>query len=271
MIIKSIKIVAIILCTIQMAYAQNSIQSVKDFAEGKYYKNTETGRSIKYGYISSLNTYGITFKDLEGNLSNFMNCSENLSSDEQYMELTYCMSPYGAGTLGTIGVTKNKIVLYGSDGSLTFYLENSNNSSSQNSNNYSKPYKNSVDVNAEFFTIGDLEIKNADYDYVKLSLKQWKDSIDKNIGNNWRLPKKEELMLLHKNKKLLNFPTNLIMSGEYDYLGVDNGKLIVFRMKYKELEKNEDPTDAFTKVRLVRPKTNANIITTVVQPKLKTR
>ena len=252
MIIKSIKLVAIILCTIQMAYAQNYSQNVKDFAEGKYYKNSETGRSIKYGYISSLNTYGITFKDSEGNLANFMNCTEQLSSDEQYMELTYCMDPNSGGTLGKIGVSKNKIVLYGSDGSLTFYLENYNNSSSQNEN-HPNPNNKSVDVNAEFFTIGKLEIKNKDYNYEKLSLIKWKESIDKNIGNNWRLPKKEELMIMYKNKKSLNFPKNLVLSCEFNYLGVDNGKLIVFSMQWGELKTLDSEPD-FIKVRLVRDK-----------------
>lgn len=262
MIIKSIKIVAIIMCIVPMAYAQNYSQSVKDFAEGKYYKNTETGRSIKYGYISSLNTYGVTFKDAQGNLSNFMNCNEQLSSDEQFMELTYCMSPNTGGTLGTIGVSKYKIVL---DGSLTFYIESSNNSSSQNSNNYSKSNNETVDVSAEFFKIGNLEIKNEDYEYEKLSLKQWKDMIDKNIGNNWRLPKKEELMIMYKNKKSLNFPRNRIMGGEFDYLGVDNGQLILFGMYFGELKKIKDVSESFIFVRLVRKKINSNIKKTTLK------
>ena len=265
MIIKSIKIAVIILCMVPMAYAQNYSQSVKDFAEGKYYKNTETGRSIKYGYISSLNTYGITFKDAQGNLSNFMNCNEKLSSDEQYMKLTYCMSPNTGGTLGTIEVLKHKIVLNGSDGSLTFYLESSNNSSSQNSNNYSESNNETVDVNAEFFKIGNLEIKNQDYEYEKLSPKQWKDRIDKNIGNNWRLPKKEELMIMYKNKKSINLPRKRLFTGEFDYIGLENGKLILFSMDLGEFIKFKDNIELFTSVRLVRKKMNSNIKKTTLK------
>ena len=58
---------------IQFNYSQNSNQSVRDFVEEKYFNNQETGRSIKFGYISSLNTYGVTFKDSEVNLAYFMN------------------------------------------------------------------------------------------------------------------------------------------------------------------------------------------------------
>jgi hypothetical protein len=271
MIKKLITTLAIATLISHVSIAQNYSQSVKYFAEGKYYKNSETGRSVKYGYISSLNTYGVTFKDAEGNLSNFMNCTEQLSSDEQYMELTYCMSPNTGGTLSRISVTKSKIVLYGNDGSLTFYLENYNNSKAQNSNNYSKPSYSSVDVNAEFYKIGNLEIKNEDYGYEKLSLKQWKDAIDKNIGNNWRLPTKVELMIMYKNKKSLNFPIKRFMAQEFSYLGVDNGKLIVFGMFYGELDKFERLADSFIKVRLVRVKTNTNLKKTTVKPNVKTK
>ena len=42
-------------------------QGIREYVEGKFYKNQQTGRSIKFGYISSLNTSGITFKDSDGN------------------------------------------------------------------------------------------------------------------------------------------------------------------------------------------------------------
>jgi hypothetical protein len=123
---KKLFIIASLLIVIvqQDIFAQNYQQSVKDFVEGKYFKNQQTGRSIKYGYISSLNTYGLTFKDSEDNLAYFMNCTVRLSRDEQFMELTFCMSPITGGTLGRFGVYKDRIIMYGNDGSLTFYLEN---------------------------------------------------------------------------------------------------------------------------------------------------
>ena len=123
---KKIILIALLLiaCTQQNIFAQNYRQSVKDFVEGKYFKNQQTGRSIKYGYISSLNTYGLTLKDTEGNLAYFMNCTAKLSSDQQYMELTFCMSPVTGGTLGKFGIYKDRMIMYGTDGTLTFYLEN---------------------------------------------------------------------------------------------------------------------------------------------------
>ena len=52
-----------------------------------------------------------------------MNCSERLSSDEQYMELTNCMSPEDGSGIGDIDVYKDRIVINARDGSLTYYLE----------------------------------------------------------------------------------------------------------------------------------------------------
>lgn len=106
------------------SYINNYNQSVKDFIEGKYFRNQETGLRLKYGYISSLNTYGLTFRNSYGNEFYFMNCSDRLSSDEQYMELTNCMSPEDGSGVGRVGVYKDRIIISASDGSLTYYLEN---------------------------------------------------------------------------------------------------------------------------------------------------
>ena len=106
------------------SYNNNYNQSVKDFIEGKYFRNQETGLRLKYGYISSLNTYGLTFRNSYGNEFYFMNCSDRLSSDEQYMELTNCMSPEDGSGIGRVGIYKDRIVISASDGSLTYYLEN---------------------------------------------------------------------------------------------------------------------------------------------------
>ena len=245
MIIRKIKLVAIILFMVQMANAQNYNQSVKDFAEGKYYKNNETGRSIKYGYISSLNTYGVTLKNNQGDLSYFMNCTEELSSDEQYMELTYCMSPNTGGTLGTIVVTKNKIVWKASDGSLTFYLENNN----QTSNNYAKSESKN---RSDSYKIGNIEVGKFDYSYENLTLKEWKDKIaKKNLGSNWRLPSKEELLLMYKNKSALNIHINEF-DQEDSYIGIDNGKIIMISMYNGELDDPARRNKTYIHVRLVR-------------------
>jgi hypothetical protein len=101
----------------------NRSQSVRDFVEGKYFRNSQTGLRVKYGYISSLNTYGITFVNSYENKFYYMNCSERLSSDEQYMELTNCMSPDDGSGIGDIDVYKDRIVINARDGSLTYYIE----------------------------------------------------------------------------------------------------------------------------------------------------
>jgi hypothetical protein len=184
---------------LQYNYAQNYNQSVKDFVEGKYYKNQETGRSIKYGYISSLNTYGLTFKDSEGRLAYFMNCSVELSSDQQYMELTYCMSPATGGTLGKFGVYKDRIVMYGNDGTLRFYPEKeaSYNSSETSSGNSNSEYN----VIGKAKKIGALMIAQFDFPE-KMTKAETLDALE-NLGDGWRLPTKIEASLLFKNKSII--------------------------------------------------------------------
>lgn len=117
-----------LVCFTQNSYSQN----VRDFVEGKYFKNQQTGRSIKFGYITSLNTNVLTFKDSEGNIAYFMNCSIDMSRDEQYMVLTNCMSNVTGGTLGKIVVNKDRLIWNGSEGSLTFYLESQSTYSENN-------------------------------------------------------------------------------------------------------------------------------------------
>ena len=54
-------------------YNRNYSQSVRDFIEGKYFRNLQTGLRIKYGYISLGNTYGLTFTSSYGNEFYFIN------------------------------------------------------------------------------------------------------------------------------------------------------------------------------------------------------
>ena len=105
------------------AQSYNSNQSVEVFAEGRWYYNSETKSKVKYGYISPLNTYGLTLKTSKGNTGYFMNCSINFSSDKQYMELTGCMNPETGGGVGRVGFYKDRIIFSGDDGKLTYYLE----------------------------------------------------------------------------------------------------------------------------------------------------
>ena len=198
-------------------------QSVKELVEGKYFNNQQTGRSIKYGYISSLNTYGVTFKDREGNLANFMNCSIDISRDEQYMVLTFCMSPISGGTLGKIVVYKDRLIWNGDDGSLTFYIENGGSVVDNNipiqkhefssliegGGKYIAPPKKEVVITAlevkriigKPKKIGNLEI--AQFDFSKVM--NYDDAISacEQLGKGWRLPTKDELIVIYKNRAMI--------------------------------------------------------------------
>lgn len=195
----------------QFNYAQNSNQSVRDFIEEKYFSNQETGRSIKFGYISSLNTYGLTFKDSEGNLAYFMNCSVDFSSNIQYMTLTYCMSPVTGDSLGKIGVYKDRMIWYGTDGSLVFNIDSSNTDSANNDNYQNKSSEPIVKAIApksiigKQIIIGKLQVAQHDFPN-KLAYDDAVKECQK-LGKGWRIPTQSEWSILSKNKlKIGGFP-----------------------------------------------------------------
>jgi hypothetical protein len=204
-----------------LSFVHNSYsQNVREFVEGKYFKNQQTGRSIKFGFISSLNTSGLTFKDSEGNIANFVNCRIDMSRDEQYMVLTNCMSNVTGGTLGKIVVYKDRLIWNGSDGSLTFYLENQ---STFNENNVvTKKYEPSSLIEGggglkkDDVIISDLEVKRvigkskkignleiAQFDFSKVMNYKDASSACEQLGNGWRLPTQNELNLIYKNKNII--------------------------------------------------------------------
>ena len=270
---KLIILIFLFLFTQQSNFAQDNQQSVRDFVEGKYFKNHQTGRSIKYGYISSLNTYGLTFKDTEGNLAYFINCTLELSSDEQYMELTFCMSPVTGGTLGRFVVSKDKMTMYGTDGTLTFYLEEhkkalvENNSStarnqtssliegSGNSSSQSKVIV-PVQIIGKAKKIGNLEIAQNDFSWEM----DWDDAKKacERLGEGWRLPTKTELSIIYKNKSLLggfipknNYAHSYWTSTKYNEYSSDYYWYLNF--KNGNLEANDDKS-GWCSVRAVRTK-----------------
>lgn len=245
--------------SIQNSVAQNYQQNVRDFVEGKYFKNQQTGRSIKYGYISSLNTYGLTFKDNEGKTAYFIDCNSSFSSDEQFMELTSCMNPNTGSTLGTFGVYKDRIVMYGNDGKLTFYLEKE---VSVNENNYTPEIKQSssfIDgdggstkkdksvvpslILGNTRKIGKIEIAQNDFAW-EMNFDEAQKVCEK-LGKGWRLPTKDELNIIYKNKLLLRAKVNKYSnapywtstkfneysSDYYWYLNMENGKFEAYTDK----------------------------------------
>jgi len=115
------KIVFILLC---LAYSFNAFSQskIEDYLEGKKFKNSSTGLIIQYGYISSLNTYGIIFTNSYGNKFNYMNCSKQVSSDESYMILTNCMNPESGSGVGTVYAYRTKIIVRASDGQMQYDL-----------------------------------------------------------------------------------------------------------------------------------------------------
>lgn len=82
--------------------------------------------TIQYGYISSLNTYGITFINKYGNKFYFMNCTKQVSSDESYIILTSCINPDDGSGVGTIYAGRSKIIVKASDGQMEYELVRNN-------------------------------------------------------------------------------------------------------------------------------------------------
>ncbi|MFM7645550.1 MAG: hypothetical protein ACKO41_02440 [Sphingomonadales bacterium] len=91
--------------------------------EGKKFKNEQTGLVIQYGYISPLNTYGVTFTNKNGVKFYFMNCDRNVSSDELSMILRSCMNPNDGSGVGTFYVYPKRIIIQASDGRMVYEIE----------------------------------------------------------------------------------------------------------------------------------------------------
>jgi hypothetical protein len=118
------KIIFLLLTSITVFTFEAVGQSrIEMMIEGKSFKNTDTGLSIKYGYISSLNTYGITITNKNGAKFYFMNCDKNVSSDELSMTLRSCMNPYDGSGVGTIYIFPKKVIVQASDGRMVYELE----------------------------------------------------------------------------------------------------------------------------------------------------
>lgn len=120
------KLLFVLICLVY-SFSSFGQSRIEDYLEGKKFKNSSTGLVIQYGYISSLNTYGITFTNSYGNKFYYMNCSKQVSSDETYMILTNCLNPDSGSGVGTIYAYRTKIIVRASDGQMQYDLISSNN------------------------------------------------------------------------------------------------------------------------------------------------
>lgn len=117
---KKILLAFIFLGSLQLSMAQSQIEMM---IEGRKFVNNQTGLVFRYGYISSLNTYGVTISNSNSSGVNYINCSKNVASDESYMILTDCFDPNtGSGGFSRAVVGSRRAILSYSDGQLEFQI-----------------------------------------------------------------------------------------------------------------------------------------------------
>lgn len=103
------------------SYAQSPYTSeteVIHFLDGKTFADG-SGMTISYGYISSINTYGITITNKLGNKFIYFNC--DIKPRGSYCDI-YGMSPSNGETFGFRAFKDRLVVGYGQEQSRTFYL-----------------------------------------------------------------------------------------------------------------------------------------------------
>jgi len=259
---KFIFICIIFIYSSKITIAQSFSQNIEEFAEGKYYKNSQTGLKVKYGYISSLNTYGLTFKNSYGNEFFFINCTQKFSSDKQYMQLTNCMSPDDGSGVGQVGVYKDKIIISTNEGSLTYYLEGNNGSSNYGNSTESTSTKSEAELLQDFYKLNNLEIAKFNYTMTGYTLKDIKAELLK-LGNGWRLPNRDELKLMveHKDELNLKSTTEVLL-----YVGEEENKLLISFLMNVEPMISDEPLHSNYKVRVVRSVRKAS---SIKQPQIK--
>ena len=112
--------VLLFLGSLPLSFAQSRIEM---FVENRKYVNDQTGLVFRYGYISSLNTYGVTLSNANSSGINYINCSKDVASDESYMILSNCFDPNtGSGGFSRAVVGSRRAILSFSDGELEFEL-----------------------------------------------------------------------------------------------------------------------------------------------------
>ncbi len=96
--------------------------SIVDYLEGRKFKNYNTGLVFQYGYISSLNTNGITITNKFGNKFYFMNCSKDVEDDESLVIFTQCFNPDDGKGIGKVYAYRTKIIVIADDGKMEYTL-----------------------------------------------------------------------------------------------------------------------------------------------------
>jgi hypothetical protein len=112
----------LLLIFITSTFSVFSQTDITDYLEGRSFKNEQTGLVVKYGYISQLNTNGITFINSYGDKHYFMNCSTQKSTDNRFVVFTNCMNSETGNGVGKIVAYRNKIVIIASDGEMVYEL-----------------------------------------------------------------------------------------------------------------------------------------------------
>lgn len=118
---KIVLIYALLAFSISESKAQsfNNEGQVVSFMEGKEFKNSGNGLVIEYGYISSLNTYGIKVKNKRGDKFHFINVK--IDCYGSFADL-YGMSTKNGSNFG-FRLYRNKLIVgKGEPGESTYYL-----------------------------------------------------------------------------------------------------------------------------------------------------
>jgi hypothetical protein len=121
---KNLLILAIMLLSFGFAKSQSvyfeSEIDVISYMEGKVFYDDERGMNIKYGYISSFGTYGITVTNKNNAVFYFINV--NIDAYGSSADL-YGMSPTSGNNFGFRLFRGKLIVGYGESESVTYYLK----------------------------------------------------------------------------------------------------------------------------------------------------
>ena len=103
----------------QSLFNYNEIEVIK-YLDGKEFFNSNYGLTLSYGYISRLNTYGITSVNSDGQRFYFINC--NIKTFKNFADISG-MSPTNGSNFGFRVFWNKLIVGYNETNQAVFYLK----------------------------------------------------------------------------------------------------------------------------------------------------